>query len=127
MSDWRVVWKQIGEGSALSEQLRIPEGGWLPFFLAGDELVELDDGDHVPLKHRNLLWGMLVGYHDRSPEFDADRSRELFPDLLDHLLDVFRAPSHEVLLADAVAAIRAAHGDDAADKAAVGAAALRRR
>lgn len=124
MSDWRVLWKQIGAGSELAVTLGIPEGGWLPFLVTGGELAELEDGDHVPLRRRDLLWGILVGYHERSAEFDSDRSRELFPFVVDHLVDALRAPSRDAMLSDAVEGVRSAHGDEAASRAEAGAAAL---
>ena len=125
MDDYRVVWKQIGPGSPLAEELGIPEGAWLPFLLGQGRAREMEQDEKISVSTFDLLGGILVGYHEVSAEFDTGRSRELFPYAVDHIRDVFQAPDLDELLLDAIRRINDLYGADAARHALDGARALR--
>lgn len=122
---WRVVWKQIGEGSPAAHELGVPEGSWLPFAVAGDKLAAYDDNDTISLSYLDLVRGMVLGMADHWPEVDSEAAKDRFPDVLAALTEILGAPDIETLIQRELDVIRTEWGLEAAAAARAGADALR--
>lgn len=115
-SNYALVWKECSTSSDLARRFYVPEfTGFLPFFIWGTDLENMERGIQIELNEQQLLKGILYGLYEYEnnpkPWFDL-KSRQTLLYLLDVLGKGFGFKDPEIMILDTAANIRELHGNE---------------
>lgn len=115
--NYALIWKECGENSELARRFYVPGfGGYLPFFLEGNDLKAFENKDHIELGEEHLLKGILYGmweFEYGTKPWHTEEGRKTLLYLLDVLGNGFKFPSLEEMILNVASNLRLAHGNTA--------------
>ncbi len=110
-----IVWQECGTGSRYAERFYVPGyEGYLPFFIWGQELEQLEKNQSLELREGHLLKGILYGLYefDHNPKpWHQQKDRETLLYLLDVLGNGFKYDNPEKMILDIAFDVREKNGN----------------
>ena len=114
---YSIVWQECGTNSRHAERFYVPGyEGYLPFFVWGKELEQLENKQSVELREEHLLKGILYGLYefDHNPKpWHQKEDRETLLYLLDVLGNGFKFENPEKMILDVAYNVREKNGNGA--------------
>lgn len=114
---YSIVWQECGTNSRYAERFYVPGyEGYLPFFVCGQELDQIENKQSVELREEHLLKGILYGLHefDHNPKpWHQEKDRETLLYLLDVLGNGFKFDNPEKMILDVAQNVREKNGNNA--------------
>lgn len=107
---YTVVWKECAAGSSLAERFHVPTfDGYLPFFVEGEAVAQVEQAGDFEFDEEQLLKGVLYGfaeYNEGGKPWCQEASRNTYLWLLDCLGNGFNFESPEQMILEAGGRVR---------------------
>ncbi|HZS05494.1 MAG TPA: hypothetical protein VFD58_11710 [Blastocatellia bacterium] len=109
---YNIVWQPFSVDSPIAKRLGSKEQVYLPYFIDGESLKELQGKRPVPLNEFGLLRGILASYFDVSPylPLGTDTIQHHLEVVIHDLTNVFKFKSTEKMILDTSAILRDKNG-----------------
>jgi len=109
-----IVWQKCNPGNHYAKRFFVPKyEGYLPFFLSGNELDDLENKRDVALREKHLLKGIFYGLYDleHNPKsWHQEEDKETLIYLIDILRNGFHYDNPETMILDIASSIREENG-----------------
>jgi hypothetical protein len=113
---YTILWQECDGKSSIAERFYVPGFiGYLPFFIWGDDLTNLENKQGIQLREEHLLKGILYGLYDSEKEtfpFPPEKDRVTFYYLLEKFQDGFQFESTEQMILNTAGSIREINGNE---------------